>query len=163
MLADMLTKLAEGGASNLGEISRRADAMRAMVQKYTQGFPQHMATAGAPQTQAVLVTGTTGALGRHILAHLLAFPQISVVYAFNRPHSNLRERQFASFKENGIDTRLLDSPKLKLLAGNLNAPQFGLSHGDYDTMRDNVTLIVHNGEKSSHLIFNWVETDHRIS
>ncbi|KAJ7210990.1 hypothetical protein C8J57DRAFT_1400321 [Mycena rebaudengoi] len=144
MLADMLTKLAEGGASNLGEISRRADAMRAMVQKYTQGFPQHMATAGAPQTQAVLVTGTTGALGRHILAHLLAFPQISVVYAFNRPHSNLRERQFASFKENGIDTRLLDSPKLKLLAGNLNAPQFGLSHGDYDTMRDNVTLIVHN-------------------
>ncbi|KAJ7096117.1 hypothetical protein C8R44DRAFT_813206 [Mycena epipterygia] len=144
MLAEMLTKLATGGVSKPEEISRRVDAMEAMVQKYTQGLQQHMATAAAPKAQAVLVTGTTGAFGSQILAHLLALPEISTIYAFNRPSSNLRERQFSSFVVNGIDTRLLDSPKLKLLAGELNAPQFALSGQDFDALRENVTSIVHN-------------------
>ncbi|KAJ6545363.1 hypothetical protein B0H19DRAFT_1266811 [Mycena capillaripes] len=144
MLADMLTKVGAGRTSEPEEISRRADAMEAMVHKYTQEFQQHLATAEAPRAQAVLVTGTTGALGSHILAHLLALPEISIVYAFNRPSSNLRERQCKAFSENGLDDHLLDLPKLKLLAGNLNAPRFALCEQDFEALRANVTLIVHN-------------------
>ncbi|KAJ7853342.1 hypothetical protein B0H14DRAFT_2758642 [Mycena olivaceomarginata] len=144
MLAEMLTKVAAGGVSTPEETSRRAAAMQAMVEKYTQAFPQHISSARAPQTRAVLVTGTTGAFGSHILAHLLASSEISVVYAFNRPPSNLRERQCSAFLENGIDISLLDSPKLKLLTGDLNTSQFGLSSEDFNMLRENTTLIVHN-------------------
>jgi hypothetical protein len=67
----MLTKLAMGVASKSEETPRHVDAMEEMVQKCTQDFPQHVATAGASKAQAVLATGTTGALGSHILAHFL--------------------------------------------------------------------------------------------
>lgn len=152
MLAEMLTKVAAGGVSTPEETSRRAAAMQAMVEKYTQGFPQHISSARAPQTRAVLVTGTTGAFGSHILAHLLASSEISVVYAFNRPPSNLRERQCSAFLENGIDISPLDSPKLKLLTGDLNTSQFGLSSEDFNMLRENTTLIVHNGVKLLRLL-----------
>jgi hypothetical protein len=144
-LADMLTKLTVGVASKSEEISRHVDAMEEMVQKYTQDFPQHVATAGVSKAQAVLVTGTTGALGSHILAHFLSVPETSVVYAFNRPSGDLRKRQLSSLEQNGLDIGLLDSPKLKLLAGDLNAPQFALSKEDFDALLKNVTSIVHNG------------------
>ncbi|KAJ6483684.1 hypothetical protein DFH09DRAFT_1211912 [Mycena vulgaris] len=144
LLAEILTKLAAGGTSNPEDISRRADAMQAMVHKYTQRFQQHVATVQAPKEQAVLITGTTGALGSQILAHLLALPEISAVYALNRSPTNLRERQLQSFRQNGIDLRLLDSPKLKLLGGDLNAPHFALSQEDFGALRNNVTLVVHN-------------------
>ncbi|KAJ7775603.1 male sterility protein-domain-containing protein [Mycena maculata] len=145
MLAEMLAKLAEGGISKPQEISRRANVMEVMVKKYTHEFPQHMATTEAQKAQVVLVTGTTGALGSHILTHLLALPDISMVYALNRPPSNLRERQSHSFEKNGIDTHLVDSSKLRLLTGDLNAPRFDLSAQDFDTLRESVTLVVHNG------------------
>ncbi|KAJ7803408.1 hypothetical protein B0H14DRAFT_2463681 [Mycena olivaceomarginata] len=144
LLAEMLTKLAAGGTSDAGDISRRADAMRAMVHKYTQGFPQHVPTEEAPQDQAILLTGTTGALGSHILAHLLTLREFSAIYALNRPSTDLRERQCQSFQRSGIDPCLLDSPKLKLLGGDLNAPRFALSQEDFDALGNNVTLIVHN-------------------
>ncbi|KAJ7909506.1 male sterility protein-domain-containing protein [Mycena leptocephala] len=119
----MLTKLAMGVASKSEETPRHVDAMEEMVQKCTQDFPQHVATAGASKAQAVLAT----------------------VYAFNRPSSDLRKRQLSSMEQNGLDIGLLDSPKLKLLAGDLNAPQFALSKEDFDALLKNVTSIVHNG------------------
>jgi thioester reductase-like protein len=48
-------------------------------------------------------------------------------------------------EQNGLDIGLLDSPKLKLLAGDLDAPQFALSEEDFDALLKNVTSIVHNG------------------
>lgn len=145
LLADLLTQLAAGSASNPEDISRRADEMRAMVSKYGQGFPEHHGTGQVLSTDVVLVTGTTGALGSHIIAHLLSSPEISKVYALNRPGSNIQERQCTSFSANGLDVQLLESPKLKLLQGDLNAPGFGLSADDFNAIRDSVTSIFHNG------------------
>ncbi|KAJ7659561.1 hypothetical protein DFH06DRAFT_1044174 [Mycena polygramma] len=141
LLAEMLTRLAAG---EVVEPELRTGSMEAMVEKYTQGFLQHVATVGAPSAQAVLVTGSTGAFGCHILAHLLALPEISRVYALNRPSTDLRQRQYNAFLRNGIDVALLDSPKLKLLAGDLNADQFALSSEDFDALLNNVTSIIHN-------------------
>ncbi|KAJ7667223.1 hypothetical protein B0H17DRAFT_990381 [Mycena rosella] len=143
LLADMLVRLASGSVSKPEDVTRRIDVMEAMVQKYAQGFPQHRASSEGPKMQAVLVTGTTGALGSHVIAQLLALPDISTVYAFNRPGSDLRARQRDSCETNGINIQL-DSPKLKLLEGDLNLPQFGLSQEDMQTIRKNVTLIIHN-------------------
>ncbi|KAJ7606318.1 male sterility protein-domain-containing protein [Mycena rosella] len=126
LLADMLVRLASGnGAEVRPGLSAASRKLR------------------GPKMQAVLVTGTTGALGSHVIAQLLALPDISTVYAFNRPGSDLRARQRDSCETNGINIQL-DSPKLKLLEGDLNLPPIRLSQEDMQTIRKNVTLIIHN-------------------
>lgn len=120
--------------------------METMVNKYVQGYPQHRGTDEKPKAQAVLVTGTTGALGSHLLEHLVGLPEVSTVYAFNRHAStNIRERHRISLSRNAIDPQLLDSPKLKLLEGDLSALQFGLTPEEFEALRANVTFILHNG------------------
>ncbi|KAJ7640716.1 hypothetical protein DFH06DRAFT_1429524 [Mycena polygramma] len=145
LLADLLTKLAAGAVSEPEELeAAHARAMEAMVQKYVHGFPQHCGTEN-PVAQAVFVTGTTGALGVHLLQHLLALPEIQTVYAFNRRATkDIREHHRISFLENAIDAQLLDSAKLKFLEGDLNAPQFGLAREDFDWLKASVTIILHN-------------------
>lgn len=119
--------------------------MEEMVLKYSREFPDHCGTVDTPKTEAILVTGTTGALGCYIIAHLLTLPEISVVYAFNRTGGSIEERQRTAFVNNGIDEQLLMSPKLRLLEGSLSQPAFGLASDDYDEMREKVTCIIQNG------------------
>ncbi|KAJ7730355.1 hypothetical protein DFH07DRAFT_969173 [Mycena maculata] len=148
LLADLFTQLASGSGSKPENVSLRADAMQAMAHKYTQGFPAHRASAEKPEDEVLLVTGTTGALGSHLIAHLLDLPEVSMVYALNRPSSkstkSIQERQRSSFVANGIDVHLLESPKLKLFEANLSLPRLGLSNEDHGSLRATVTSIVHN-------------------
>ncbi|KAJ7191142.1 male sterility protein-domain-containing protein [Mycena pura] len=148
LLAELLTMLAAGE-----EISPSSEAealaMAAMAQKYSHSFPVHCAraalTAEQPTAHTVLVTGTTGALGAHLLGHLLALPGVFAVYAFNRPRADVLASQRSALAENGLDARLADDPALRLLEGDLTAPEFGLAHETFEEMRASVTLIVHNG------------------
>ncbi|KAJ6459713.1 hypothetical protein C8R47DRAFT_1028048 [Mycena vitilis] len=152
LLADLLTKLAAGAVSEPEELEAvHARAMEAMVKKYAQVFPQHCGREH-PTAQAVFVTGTTGALGVHLLQHFLTLQEIHTVYAFNRPATkDIRERHRISFSENAIDTHLLDSPKLEFLEGDLNAPHFGLTSENFGRLRATVTIILHN---AWHVNFN---------
>lgn len=67
---------------------REAKAMVAMVAEYSTDFPVH-SPRGAPAAktvdEVVLVSGTSGRLGAHLLAQLLARPSVVRVYAVNRP------------------------------------------------------------------------------
>ncbi|KAJ6521257.1 hypothetical protein DFH09DRAFT_871257, partial [Mycena vulgaris] len=71
LLGNFLTQVASGLLSPVADISLRASAMEVLVLKYTREFPEHSGTIESPQNEAVLVTGTTGALGSYILADLL--------------------------------------------------------------------------------------------
>ncbi|KAJ7156520.1 hypothetical protein C8R43DRAFT_1125714 [Mycena crocata] len=144
LLAQFLTEVASGSASAGPDLDRHASAMEEMVRKYSQHFPAHVSTTGTPKTEGVLVTGTTGALGSYILANLLSAPEVSVVYAINRPGGDIQNRQRTSFVTNGVDVGLLTSPKLKLREGNLSTAGFGLASEDYKEMQESVTCIIHN-------------------
>ncbi|KAJ7103042.1 hypothetical protein B0H15DRAFT_810726 [Mycena belliarum] len=146
LLADLLTQLASGSGSTSSNLVHQAEVMQGMMQKYTQEFPDHHTTSEAPNTEVVLVTGTTGVFGSQILAHLLVLPEVSLVYALNRPSSgsSMHHRQLTSFDANGIDMHLLESPKLKLLEGDLNLLNFGLPVDNFTDIRKNVTSIIHN-------------------
>ncbi|KAJ6630175.1 hypothetical protein B0H10DRAFT_1939389 [Mycena sp. CBHHK59/15] len=112
-------------------------------------FLTHLTSGSAPSIedsslQSILVTGTTGAFGCNIIAQLLALPNISMVYALNRPGSSIQDRQRNSFAENGIDIHLVESLKSKLLESDLNMPELGIPTDDYREIRENVTCIIHN-------------------
>ncbi|KAJ7131571.1 hypothetical protein C8R43DRAFT_1207614 [Mycena crocata] len=137
-------------ASKHGEASLPSEtaAMHAMVATYSQDFPNHTGRYEVPPTTAkvVLVTGTTGELGCYILSLLLADPSVVQVYALNRSslqNLELRKRQGFALRDRGLDSDILDSPKLSLLEGNLLQPMFGLTHTVFDQLQQSVTRIMH--------------------
>ncbi|THU99130.1 acetyl-CoA synthetase-like protein [Dendrothele bispora CBS 962.96] len=143
-----ISNLAEGKSSDGMDTESRIRQMEALSQKYSTNFPRHDNTTNEAATgtsEVVLITGTTGYLGSHILAHLLDSDSFAKVYALNRASSNgLAAKQEMSFIERGFDTALLRSSKLVMLESDLGKEFLGLSRDMYNTIQTEVTLIVHN-------------------
>ncbi|KAF7358095.1 putative polyketide synthase [Mycena venus] len=99
----------------------------------------------------VLLTGSTGALGSHILAHLLANDRIQLVYALNRKAPDgiptVADRQQTALENQGLPPTLLNSPKLKIIEGDFCADDFGIPSQTMDLLLSSVTHIIHNAWK----------------
>jgi len=153
-LAKFLSQVAGHGPqlAAVGDMGARVKDMLAMVAKYTASFPAHVPSAGSLLSNGVagaviVLTGSTGGLGSALLWKLLEAPQVSKVYALNRKGSgSLMDRQTAAFRTRGLDTDLLSSPKLVLMAADLSGERLGLEEHEYAKIRDSATHIVHNGE-----------------
>lgn len=117
----------------------RIEAMHAMVTKHTKNFPVFSPNDARPTVSdagdVVLVTGTTGSLGCHLLIQLVSRAEVKRIYALNRPFrgdKTIRQRQEASLLARGLDAKVLDSALLVLLEGNLVQPMFGLPEDVYN-------------------------------
>lgn len=124
------------------DLATRGRELQALVDKYTEGFPSHLAVNGSAQTSSdgniYLLTGTTGGLGSNMLAHLLREPAVERIYAFNRPSksSSSEDRQLTAFKQRGLDTSLLSSEKIVYVEGDLSVSGFGLDNRLYEEVRE---------------------------
>ncbi|KAJ6491913.1 acetyl-CoA synthetase-like protein [Mycena sanguinolenta] len=123
-------------------------AVESMITKYSAGFdaplssPRH---SGSSAGHVVLLTGSTGGLGSHILENLLSHPAIERVYAFNRPgRIPVSERQRGAFVDRALDITLLASEKLIYLEGDTAKEDLGLPHEMWTELRDTITVIIHN-------------------
>ncbi|KAF5351512.1 hypothetical protein D9758_007194 [Tetrapyrgos nigripes] len=147
-LGKYMTNLVQGKALEMADTSSRAQQMKSLVNKYTKDFPKRDQIASSVKADtpgAVLITGTTGYLGSHLLARLLESKEFAKVYALNRPSSTtLVSRQEKSFNGRGLDIALLGSPKLVLLEGDSSKPLLGLQNEVHETLRNELTLIIHN-------------------
>lgn len=107
---------------------------RDMIAKYTAG----MAKVRSTQRQVgggsiVLLTGSTGNLGTHILTTLLEDDRVSRVFTLDRASSDVPiTRLEAAFTDRGLPANILSSSKLISLTGTLNLPNFGLHQDVYD-------------------------------
>lgn len=118
------------------------------VTKWSQDFPVHRPSVPAPDTEAVLLTGSTGAVGSSALTQLVNDPAVSKIYAFNRPSSDgksLKDRQRAALVERGFDVSYADSPKVVLLEADFSKPDFGLDFTVLHEIRSSITHIAHIG------------------
>ena len=95
--------------------------------------------AKARDNLAVLVTGSTGYLGRHLLPRLVADARISKIYcvAIRDSDTPLEQR---------IPIR---SEKIFTSCGDLTLPRFGLTQQDYTAVGRDVDLIIHSGANRS--------------
>lgn len=121
-------------------------------------------TMAAPRTETVLLTGSTGNLGSHILKSLIEDRGISRIYALNRKDSrggvSVRARQEAGFEQRGIDSALAASEKVVYVEG--DAASLG-SELREEVLRA-VTCVIHNGkiyprtttEGTTVLIVQWI-------
>ncbi|MBW0473423.1 hypothetical protein O181_013138 [Austropuccinia psidii MF-1] len=92
---------------------------------------------------AVLITGTTGSLGAHVLEDILKSRNIDRVFALNRfslQNQSATERHRKAFIERGLDCQLLTEPKLTFLTGN---SLDDLSSEEHLELENTVTHIIH--------------------
>ncbi|KAJ7688597.1 hypothetical protein B0H17DRAFT_1160269 [Mycena rosella] len=123
------------------------DLIEGMIMKYSQGFNEAIIQPKIVPLASgivVLLTGSTGGLGSHILDMLLSLDSVERVYAFNRRGRNISERQKEAFVDRGLDVELLTSKKLVYLEGDTSRSDLGLPADVWTTLRDRITVIIHN-------------------
>lgn len=107
-----------------------ASQIKEIIHKYGADMPVMNVTGTTPEDGAVvLLTGSTGNIGSHILASLLSDDRVVRVYAMNRGDSSAAaaERQKAAFEDRGLPLDLLSGGKFIPLTGDLGREQFGLA------------------------------------
>ncbi|KAF8576894.1 acetyl-CoA synthetase-like protein [Ramaria rubella] len=131
--------------SDIKSEAERRERLQDFVARYTQNWPVHRPSENDPTTETIILTGSTGGLGSHILAQLLTMPSVSRVYAFNRPgRKTSHERHFEAFLDRGIDITLLKSEKIVYVEGDSAVEGFNIKTELFEEIRDSVTSIIHN-------------------
>ena len=144
-------QIAEALSANLSNSSgqtitplTREERMDRMARKYTQGMVREKKSIQAPNAvskQTVVVTGSTGSLGTHILVQLLKDPGIEKVYCMNRS-DNAETRQKEALKTQYQDA--LDFSKAEFLKTDFAVEKFGLSDETYGLLLSTVTVFIHS-------------------
>ncbi len=123
-LSKFLASVAQG--KRVAVSGSPVDAIRAMVNKYSKDFvvtPEDNSDTGT--RKIVLITGTTGAPGSHILASLVLDENVQHIYAVNRPgDASVNERQRRAFSRHGLDVGL---EKVIMLEADLSAKSQALT------------------------------------
>ncbi|KAI5855057.1 ketoacyl-synt-domain-containing protein [Durotheca rogersii] len=130
-------------------LAARQKAVDEYVEKYTAGF-----TAPIPSTsptahynenaKVVLVTGTTGSLGGHLVFKLAHRPDVQTIICLNREHkTEAFTRQKKAMKDKGVHFPEHLLSKLHVLQGDTSKPLLGLSADEYEGLAGSVTHIIH--------------------
>ena len=143
-LAIAIASLVDPASTTVNSQKDPVEEIKAFINKYTTGLTKR-APPPTPLTQvpiAVLLTGSTGNLGSHIVAALLSDHRIAKVYTFDRASANSspRERLQSAFEERGLPSSLLATPRLVSLTGDLNEPSFGLDVTVFEEVRIHPTI-----------------------
>ncbi|KAK7470239.1 hypothetical protein VKT23_001674 [Stygiomarasmius scandens] len=136
-----------GGARGFeAQVKADVEGMRQMVEKYSKNFAS-ASNEKLPTNdrKVVLMTGSTGGVGAHILARLLEDATVEKVYALIRKGSvDINTKQVNAFVERGVDVELIKSGKLILLEANLSEKKFGLEEGVFEKLEKSITHIIAN-------------------
>ncbi|KAL1857402.1 hypothetical protein Daus18300_010375 [Diaporthe australafricana] len=101
-------------------------------------------TKNARERTNVLVTGTTGTIGTHLLRALLDNKSVGHIFCLNRREDGGRAAQFKSFTAAGFDVAQLgDSNHVTFLKADLQAPSLGLEVPVYNDLCSRVDTIIH--------------------
>lgn len=120
------------------------------ISKSTHGFaaPIQIGQVFTPSTpdHCILITGGTGSLGCHLVAHFAELRNVKTVVCLNRHTSGsepaVRQRQ--ALQSKGINLVATASSKLKVLETDTLKPNLGLSREEYEVLVSTVTHVLHN-------------------
>ncbi|KAJ7460644.1 L-aminoadipate-semialdehyde dehydrogenase [Mycena latifolia] len=143
-LAEYILSL-EAGATQ--EASQHEAQMTAMLDKWLANVVAHKPAASATKrpegARVVVLTGASGSLGAHILHQLVSSSSVRKVICLSRAKSHEESIQRIT---DSMKARKLPPPDDKLVsyAANANASLLGLTESEYNSIRDEVTDVIHN-------------------
>ena len=131
----------------------RVARMASLVHKYTKGLspaPLQIDKSLLDSKQldsklTVVLTGSMGSLGTHLLRCLLDDPKVGKIYCLNRT-SNAREKQEESFKHLGLPL-LPKSSRIQSFKADYSRSNLGLAEAVLGELSSEVNVIVHNAWK----------------
>ena len=130
------------------DIATREQAVDYYVQTFTQDYAPSTVSAviGPSLHNVILVTGTTGSVGSHLVAHLTTLPHVTRVICLNRPNRGIEPeiRQQQAFKDRGLIIDSSSFSKLQTLQCDASKPFLGLPEATYNELVASVTHVVHN-------------------
>lgn len=145
--------ISELAAIVLGQTQQHQDKeiMESLLETY-KGRIQHISvskgasavTHNAHKLINVMVTGTIGTVGTHLLRALLDNTSIEQIFCLNRREDGGRSAQVATFAAAGFDAmRLGDNNHVTFLNADLQAPSLGLEGPVYEDLCSKVDVIIH--------------------
>ncbi|KAL4815495.1 hypothetical protein BDW67DRAFT_176303 [Aspergillus spinulosporus] len=132
------------------DLAQREATIEHNVHQHTQGFAVPMRqddrVVVPSNGRVILVTGATGSLGSHLVAHLSSRPDVQAVYCANRRCSGIEAdaRQMQMLSSRGISLDTESQRKLHVLEVDTTKPWLGLEEAQYASLAAQVTDIVHN-------------------
>ncbi|KAI1135888.1 putative polyketide synthase [Hypoxylon sp. FL0543] len=130
---------AEAGSGDEGKIDWEAES-RPVADVFDGITTTNQLPARYPP-RVVVLTGSTGLLGRHLLSHLLAEPTVQKVLC-------LAIRSLRTRLQHG---KLLQDPRVVYYNGDLAQPLLGLSEQEVSSIFGEADVVIHNGSDTSHL------------
>jgi thioester reductase-like protein len=130
---------------------RRASEMQVLLEEYERVIEHipvqsHGASGTVDKSgkegEVVVLTGSTGSLGTHLLETLLENPTTSHVYCLNR-RENAPEIHETKAKATGFQLGQ-HRDRVSFLHPALGQPNLGLAEETYEVLRSTATLIIHN-------------------
>jgi len=118
----------------------------------TPGIRPNWSSSKGAGGDAVLLTGSTGFLGAHILAELMEKTD-RPVYCLIRPHgdTSLDKHQHLALHRLGLDHILNAADRIRPIPGDLGEHGLGLSPLDHQRIQDNCSHIIHCGAYVHHI------------
>jgi aryl carrier-like protein len=104
--------------------------MQTLVDRYSVRFRRREAPGVVASGKVVLITGSTGGLGCGVLVALAATPDVTRIFALNRPSSSnqhsLEERQAKALEQQALSLTKEQREKVTLVECVLHEPKLGL-------------------------------------
>lgn len=123
------------------EVDDDTNLMASLVHKYTKDLPEAKpATVSASVSKCVILTGSTGSLGKHLLRQLLASPDVTKVYSLDR-NVNASSKHTDTFVSQEKESRV------EFLQVEYGQPEFGLPAQKYEELLNSVDTIIHSAWK----------------
>lgn len=122
----------------------REEKLSAMVRKYTKDMVRQKGKQIAPRRplkHTVVLTGSTGSLGSHVLEQLLGNPDVEKIYCMNRS-DNAETRQKDAFRK--YHDLAADFSKTEFLKTDFGSNKLGLSDAVYSRLLSTVTVFIHS-------------------
>ncbi|KAI1384255.1 uncharacterized protein F4822DRAFT_64821 [Hypoxylon trugodes] len=146
-LAEKLSQLLSTTGQSSEAVTDSHDVTIKLLEKYGAelqklGKPNAFKAGGKSDGEVVLLTGSTGSLGSHILASLLAKSDVKKIFLLNRNGDT--KSQSASLKSRGLPSSLVDDKRVVFFKIKPTEPKFGLSDGDYASLSQETTAVIHN-------------------
>ena len=143
----------EDVAAGQEQLGPKEKEMVAMLERYGKDLPTREASKEERDAKKViLLTGSTGSVGAHLLVRLLQGGQCEKVYTLVRKGAygqTAKARQKTALESRGLDISVVESQVLHVLEGDLLAYQLGLGSEVYSELAQSVTHVIHLGMRPS--------------
>ena len=142
--------------AHIEESIQKGDIRQKMVDDFADKYSLRTQKQRTEENHVVLLTGSTGSLGCHLVAHLASLPMVKEIICLIRATTD-RDQDPSTKQSEALQSRLLFIPsevlpKITTIQATLSLPQLGLTPQIYDSLLSRVTHILHSAWPMN---FNW--------